>query len=77
MTKKEKSQIKSMEAICKMLDHCSIPYSGLTIYLQGMTHCDRRPCAGGAVLISANGYPRAEITKIDGKKWSHPIALGQ
>ena len=62
-----KNKVKSMEAVCKMLDHCSIPYSGLTVYLQGMTHCEKRPHSGGAVLISANGYPRAEFTDVNGK----------
>ena len=63
-----KNKVKSMEAVCKMLDHCSIPYSGLTVYLQGVTHCEKRPHSGGAVLISANAYPTAKFTYVDSKK---------
>lgn len=72
-----KNKVKSMEAVCKMLDHCSIPYSGLTVYLQGAIVCEKRPYTGGAMLISANGYPRADITDVNGKKYSYPITLGQ
>lgn len=81
MTKKEKSQIKSriksLEAVCKMLDHCSIPYSGFKVYLQGVTYREKRPYMGGAMLISAIAAPVAEITDVNGKTHSYPIALRQ
>lgn len=61
MNKKEKAQIKSMEAVCKMLDHCSIPYSGLTVYLQGVTHCEKKTAFRWRGTYISKRLPNSEI----------------
>ena len=76
MTKKDKHNLKCLEAICKMIDHQSIPYTGITVWLQNVTVCDKRDNTAGAVLISANAYPRVDITYANGEKASNPIVLG-
>lgn len=76
MTKKDKYNLKCLEAICKMIDHQSIPYTGITVWLQNVTCCDKGENTRGAVLISAEAYPRVDITYTNGKKVSNPIVLG-
>lgn len=73
---KLKYELKRLEAICKMIDHGAIPYTGITVYIQNITHVEHNDTKCSGSIISANAYPAISITNINGETSDYPITLG-